>query len=309
MFFRAMVVAAAVVAFAPAVAARDARSQAKEQVDFGIKVAQNGLWKEATLPLAESDRARSDLRRRPGTTSRSPTSTRASSTRRRRPTRRPLELDPKNLMIRQNYDLFKEINDRTKRRSGIASLALGLAVLARCAACTNFYEIPIETPIQPKMDVSAFPRVLVAGFISGGTDDVDANLETVRLLRSQLRSKSPLRVIEAEVLPLAEIADEREQTPARDNGPSTTHGLARRCRRSRRLPPPTWRAGRTAARVAEARIRATPTAEIRNEKDLEKFAGHLRQHRLLEEARRGIPEPADRHRHGALHAARRRPAS
>ena len=29
-----------------------------------------------------------------------------------------LELDPKNLMIRQNYDLFKEINDRTKRRSG-----------------------------------------------------------------------------------------------------------------------------------------------------------------------------------------------
>ena len=29
-----------------------------------------------------------------------------------------LQLDPKNLMIRQNYDLFKEINDRTKRRSG-----------------------------------------------------------------------------------------------------------------------------------------------------------------------------------------------
>ena len=47
MFFRAMVVAAAVVAFAPAVAARDARSQAKEQVEFGIKVAQRGLWNEA----------------------------------------------------------------------------------------------------------------------------------------------------------------------------------------------------------------------------------------------------------------------
>ena len=29
-----------------------------------------------------------------------------------------LQLDPKNLMIRQNYDLFKEINDRTKRRAG-----------------------------------------------------------------------------------------------------------------------------------------------------------------------------------------------
>lgn len=74
------------------------------------------------------------------------------------------------------------------------------------AGCTGFYEIPIETPIQPKMDVSGFQRVLVAGFISGGTEDVDANLETVRLLRSQLRTKSPLRVIEADALPLVEIA-------------------------------------------------------------------------------------------------------
>ena len=28
-----------------------------------------------------------------------------------------LELDPNNVLIRQNYELFKEINDRTKRRS------------------------------------------------------------------------------------------------------------------------------------------------------------------------------------------------
>jgi len=28
-----------------------------------------------------------------------------------------LQLDPKNMMIRQNYDLFKEINDRAKRRN------------------------------------------------------------------------------------------------------------------------------------------------------------------------------------------------
>jgi hypothetical protein len=79
-------------------------------------------------------------------------------------------------------------------------------LLCGAGACTNFYEIPIETPIQPKLDVSAFQRILVVGFITGGSEDVDANLETVRLLRSQLRSKSNLRVIEAEVLPLAEIA-------------------------------------------------------------------------------------------------------
>jgi hypothetical protein len=91
-------------------------------------------------------------------------------------------------------------------RSAAAASSLVLVCSLALAGCAGFYEIPIETPIQPKMDVTAFQRVLVAGFISGGSDDVDANLETVRLLRSQLRSKSQLRVIEAEVLPLAEIA-------------------------------------------------------------------------------------------------------
>ena len=92
------------------------------------------------------------------------------------------------------------------------------------AGCTGFYEIPIETPIQPKMDVSGFQRVLVAGFVSGGTDDVDANLETVRLLRSQLRTKTPLRVIEAEVLPLAEIAA-NENNAARENVGGPNNGI------------------------------------------------------------------------------------
>jgi hypothetical protein len=82
------------------------------------------------------------------------------------------------------------------------------ALVLLTAACTNYYEIPIETPIRPKLDVSAFQRVLVAGFVSGGTDDVDANLETTRLLRSQLRTKSELRVIDTDVLPLMEVANE-----------------------------------------------------------------------------------------------------
>lgn len=89
--------------------------------------------------------------------------------------------------------------------AAIVSLGLGIGA----AGCTNFYEVPIETPIQAKLDVTAFRRVLVAGFISGGSEDVDANMETVRLLRSQLRTKTNLRVIEAEVLPLAELAKEQ----------------------------------------------------------------------------------------------------
>jgi hypothetical protein len=85
------------------------------------------------------------------------------------------------------------------------------------AGCASFYEIPIETPIAAKLDVSAFQRVFIAGFIAGGTDDVDGNLETVRLLRSQLRMKSNLRVVDADVLPLMDVAAGRT-----DNGASTT---------------------------------------------------------------------------------------
>ena len=82
------------------------------------------------------------------------------------------------------------------------------AVAALTAACASYSEIPIETPIRPTMDVSAFQRVLVAGFISGGTEDVDGNLETTRLLRSQLRNKSGLRVIDSDSLPLMDVANE-----------------------------------------------------------------------------------------------------
>jgi len=106
-------------------------------------------------------------------------------------------------------------------RNGALASSLVLVGGLTLAGCTGFYEIPIETPIQPKMDVTAFQRVLVAGFISGGTEDVDANLETVRLLRSQLRTKSPLRIIEAEVLPLAEIAA-AESKAAADSGRTIT---------------------------------------------------------------------------------------
>jgi|SRR5688572_26053158 hypothetical protein len=87
----------------------------------------------------------------------------------------------------------------------IARALSSVVAVALTAACTHYYEIPIETPIRPRLDVSAFQRVLVAGFISGGLEDVDGNLETTRLLRSQLRSKSDLRVIDADTLPLMEV--------------------------------------------------------------------------------------------------------
>jgi Flp pilus assembly protein TadD len=99
------------------VRAADDRAKSKEQIEFGIKVAQAGLWNEAlyrwvkateidptyaaawnNLAIAYEHEGRFDDAKKAY--------------------EKALQLDPKNLMIRQNYDLFKEINDRTKRRSG-----------------------------------------------------------------------------------------------------------------------------------------------------------------------------------------------
>jgi hypothetical protein len=91
--------------------------------------------------------------------------------------------------------------------------AFAIAAATAVVGCTEtLYEIPIETPLKPKLDVSPFQRVLIAGFIAGGSEDVDGNQETVRLLRTQLRSKSSLRVIDADAIALVEVA--REQARA-----------------------------------------------------------------------------------------------
>ena len=180
--------------------------------------------------------------------------------------------------------------------TGPRNVAVVASTLVLCAAigCTNFYEIPIETPIQPKMDVTPFSRVLVAGFISGGTDDVDGNLETVRLLRSQLRSKSTLRVIEAEVLPLTEIArDQIKVAPAGavngavDNGrsgaaapvdPPTGTSAPSPLPEPAQTPATSTPPRAPAAEPGQQTVPSVPGVEstdgkIRNEKDLERYQG------------------------------------
>jgi Tfp pilus assembly protein PilF len=115
MAFRALLIAAILLSAAPATFADNARDEAKEKVEFGIKVAQNGLWKEAAyrweravqidptyaaawnnLAIAYEQRGDFDKAREAY--------------------EKAVTLDPENLMFRQNYDLFKEINDRAKRR-------------------------------------------------------------------------------------------------------------------------------------------------------------------------------------------------
>jgi len=98
--------------------------------------------------------------------------------------------------------------------AAIASLALTLGA----SGCLKFYDVGIETPIQAKLDVSAFQRVLILGFLSGGSKDVDANSETVRLLRSQLRNRSDLRVVDSDVMNLVDEVDRRRKAAGQAPG-------------------------------------------------------------------------------------------
>jgi Tfp pilus assembly protein PilF len=93
------------------------RSDAKEQVEFGIEVAQRGLWREA---IYRWERA----------TQIDPTYAAAFNNlavayehegqldKARAAYEKALELAPDNATIRQNFDLFKEINDRTAKKDG-----------------------------------------------------------------------------------------------------------------------------------------------------------------------------------------------
>jgi Tfp pilus assembly protein PilF len=108
----AAVVLLLVVSSSPAGA--DTRADAKAQVEFGIVVAQKGLWREA---IYRWERA-VDI---------DPTYATAYNNlaiayeqtgmleKARAAYEKAIALEPKNEMIRQNYDLFKEIHDRANR--------------------------------------------------------------------------------------------------------------------------------------------------------------------------------------------------
>ena|SRR5471032_594918 len=105
-----LVACVATVSAAPSFA--DARSDAKSQVEFGINVAQRGLWREAIYRWEKATEldpsyaaAYNDLAiayEHEGQLDKA-----------RKAYEKALELDPNNSQVRQNYELFKEINDRT----------------------------------------------------------------------------------------------------------------------------------------------------------------------------------------------------
>jgi len=82
-----------------------------------------------------------------------------------------------------------------------------LAVLF-ALGCSSVLEVPVETPLQSKLDVSAFRRILIAGFVTDLEEsDVDLSAETSRLLQNQLRSNTRLQVLEPDRPPLQDALE------------------------------------------------------------------------------------------------------
>ena len=114
MIIRIAVLLALAAAVFPSQSSAASRDEAKSQVEFGIGVAERGLWREAiyrwekaveldpTYPAAFNDLAIGYEHE-------------GQFDKARKAYEKALELDPNNSQIRQNYELFKEINDRTSQ--------------------------------------------------------------------------------------------------------------------------------------------------------------------------------------------------
>ena len=111
MFIRGvLVVCALLAASAPAVTA-DEQSDARAQVEFGIEVVQSGLWREAIYRwerAVELDDSYAAAWNNLGIAYEHE----GMFDEAREAYERALDLDPGNMFIQQNYDLFREINDR-----------------------------------------------------------------------------------------------------------------------------------------------------------------------------------------------------
>lgn len=104
---------AAVVSASPSFA--DARSDAKSQLQFGVQVVEHGLWREAIYRWEKA--VELDPRYAAAYNNLAVAYEREGQPEKaRKAYQKALDLEPNNPVIRQNFDLFKEINDRSRDR-------------------------------------------------------------------------------------------------------------------------------------------------------------------------------------------------
>ena len=88
------------------------------------------------------------------------------------------------------------------RRVASSACVIVAALLVAGSGCGRRTSPPRLVPVQPLVEIPPFTRVLVAGFVSTPVRGVDANQETSRLLRRDLRSEVSLEVVNMDPLQL-----------------------------------------------------------------------------------------------------------
>ena len=86
-------------------------------------------------------------------------------------------------------------------------LLVALAIMSTAACAPHVVRLINAPPPALQMKLAVLPRVWVAGFATDRKPEFDLNTETVRLLRSELRTWSSASVLEVE--PLAVDSEER----------------------------------------------------------------------------------------------------
>jgi hypothetical protein len=84
-----------------------------------------------------------------------------------------------------------------------------LLLLVASTALAGPVEVAIQVPVKPRIDMNRFDSVLVMGFLVGSTEieKFDLNEETVKFLRTELKSRSSVKTLDPGEVPVLEKDD------------------------------------------------------------------------------------------------------
>ena len=179
----------------------------RKSSSFGIDVAQRGLWSEARFRFERAVELDPDNAQALNNLAVA-LEQQGDFDKAREAYEKALKLKPGNVYIQQNYDLFREADDKRNRKAKkktstptrlrpqhlrpLHSLGLVRAAGAGVRAARASSRFRSRRPLQSKLDVIALPAR--AGrrlrHRARADNDVDVSSETARLLQNQLRSST-----------------------------------------------------------------------------------------------------------------------
>jgi len=165
---------------------------------FGVEMARKGNWREAkyrwekALELAPADRK---ILNNLGVACEALGEPDAALQR----YKAALDVSPSDAVALENENRLERFRARTAKEAGGEAAAKGLPAAGSAtepAKKGKTATVVIHLPVPPRLDLTKVKRVLVASFVTADSDLVDTNREVVRFLRSEVRKRTSLEVLE-----------------------------------------------------------------------------------------------------------------